>query len=230
MSASRQPEPTGAPTAASARIARRWRPTCSALLGRRHRSAARLPAGVRNTPSSWRAPSASRCRRVDRAGQARRHPRPPRPRARDQRRRRHDLRGAVGDRRCREQPSRSSARRSATAPARSARSCAERLQPAARLRLRPAPGVARRRRGASPRSNSTASASSRRAGASIPNKELAAHLLGLRRRRQQRARRPRVDLRLADPRQEGQFSSRPTRAATRSAGSSVRRRAARRSS
>ena len=47
-----------------------------------------------------------------------------------------------------------------------------------RVRVRAAAGVAGRGAPRRRRSTSTASASSRRAGASIPNKELAAHLLG----------------------------------------------------
>ena len=78
----------------------------------------------------------------DAARQARRHPRPPRPRARDQRRRRHDLRGAVGYRETQD-GGREAVRRARRLHARKERQDADRAaSSAARLRLRAPAGLA----------------------------------------------------------------------------------------
>ena len=113
------------------------------------------------------------------AGQARRDLRSQRPPARLQRRRRHDLRGADRDRRCRQdrRPRSASALDDCTREDRE-RSCVERLGAAAAVRLR-APARRRRcRRSASRRSSSRASASCKESRRFYPNRELAAHLLG----------------------------------------------------
>ena len=165
-----------------------------------------------------------------RAGQARRHPRSPRPRARDERRRRHDLRGAhrrspIARRRGREALQR--ARRLHGQGAR--RTLVDRLGAAQGVRLRPPAGVARpgaARRGAQSRRHRlhqgepallSEHASSPRT-CSATSASTTTGLSGIE-----------VRLRLADPRQGRARSwSRPTRGATRSAASSGRRPPARR--
>ena len=72
MADARPPTP-GAPTLAGAGSPSPA--SCPRALDRRHRGTARLPAGLSSTTISSRAPSASRCARLDVAGQARRHPR-----------------------------------------------------------------------------------------------------------------------------------------------------------
>ena len=151
------------------------------------------------------------------AGQARRHPRSARPRAGLQRRRRLDLRRAVGDRgRRRGAPPRCAAR-SATARPRSARRWPSGSAASARSRTsggRSRPSRARRVAALEPRRRRLHQGEppllSEQGARGAPAR--------LRRARQRRPGRPRVGLRPADPRQgRARSSSRPTRGATRSA-------------
>ncbi len=147
------------------------------LLGARHRGAARLSADgpARQIFSARRAPAAAD---TGGSGQARRHPRPPRPRAGDERRRRLDLRRAVRDRRQRaggrialcEALARLHGPRAAAA----ARAASTASAPSPTSAGRSRPTGAR----ASPPSISRASASSRRAAASIRTRSWPRMLLG----------------------------------------------------
>ena len=145
------------------------------------------------------------------AGQARRHRRSPRPRARDERRRRHDLRGAVGKSTTKQATSRSSAPRSATAPAKDRQELIDRLNKKrafAYVRRQVSPEEAQKVAGAQSRRHrlpqGEPSLLSEHGARGAPAR--------LRRHRQQGPERHRVGLRRADSRQ-GRPDPRPDRRA-----------------
>ena len=170
-------------------------------LGRRHRSAARATCR-----SFDRADLVARAERQQDAhaavaGQARRHPRSARPRARDERRRRHDLRRAVRRSTTPPRPSRSAVRGARRLRrARSAQALADRLgqqRAFAYVRRQVSPDQAQRVAAL----NLDGIGFIKESRRFYPNKELAAHLLGYVGIDNTGPERPRVHLRLADPRQ-----------------------------
>ena len=148
-----------------------------------------------------------------RAGRARRHPRPPRPRAGDERRRRLNLRRAVGNR-GRARGRRGAVPRVHRLHAEGARVAGRSARTVARVRLGPPPGLAR---GRAPGRRARPRRAGLRQGkpALLPEQGSRRAPARLRRARQRRPERPRVGLRLADPRQARHGAHPDRRAAPR---------------